>query len=55
VIDYILELAKVEEKKVTPEELRQDPDAAPEGAAAEAKPKKKAAPKKKAEKAASEE
>ncbi|HVI52286.1 MAG TPA: trigger factor [Candidatus Sulfotelmatobacter sp.] len=53
VIDYILELAKVEEKKVGLDELRKDPDATPE--AGEAKPKKKAAPKKKAEKAASEE
>jgi len=52
VIDYILELAKVEEQKVSPEDLRKDPDAVPE--AGEAKPKKKAAPKKKAEKAASE-
>lgn len=54
VIDYILELAKVEEKKVSLDELRKDPDAAP-AEAGEAKPKKKAAPKKKAEKAASEE
>jgi len=54
VIDYILELAKVEEQKVSPEDLRKDPDAAP-AEASEAKPKKKAAPKKKAEKAAAEE
>lgn len=50
VVDYILELAKVETKTVTPEELGRDPDE--EGGDAEAsekKPaKKKAAPKKKA-------
>lgn len=51
VVDYILELAKVEEKKVSPEELRADPDAEPDEAkpkkkpAAEAKPKKAAVPK----------
>ncbi len=47
VIDFILELAKVTEKKVSLEELQQDPEAAPAASAAdEAKPKKRAAKKK---------
>jgi len=50
VIDFILELAKVTEKDITPAELRQDPDEAAGGAETEAKakPKKKAPAKKKA-------
>lgn len=56
IVDFILELAKVTDRLVSPEELRKDPDAeTPAAAAAEAaaddvkaaKPKKKAAPKKK--------
>jgi trigger factor len=53
VVDFILELAQITDKEVSPEELRKDPDAADasgkEEAAAEAKPKKKAAKKKSAE------
>lgn len=49
VIDFILELAKVTDVAVSPEDLRKDPDeAAP---AAEAKPKKKATKKKAADQA----
>ena len=39
VVDFVLELAQVEDKPVTPEELRKDPDAEPEEA--EQKPAKK--------------
>ena len=48
VIDFILELAKVTEKVVTVEDLRQDPDAAaaPGEAVEPAKPKKRATKKK---------
>ena len=57
VVDFILEMAKITERKVSIEELTKDPDeaneaageAAPE-AAAKPKPKKKAAPRKKAKK-----
>ncbi|CAA7621697.1 trigger factor [Magnetospirillum sp. SS-4] len=50
VVDFILELAKITDKEVSAEALRQDPDEAAPEAAAEAapKPKKKAAAKKKA-------
>jgi len=49
VVDFILELAKITDKEISAEALRQDPDlAAPAGEEAPAKPKKKAAAKKKA-------
>jgi trigger factor len=50
VVDFIVEIASITDRSVTPEELFQDPDAAPPVEAAPEKPaaKKKAAPKKKA-------
>jgi trigger factor len=51
VVDFILELAKITDKEVSAEALRQDPDEAASGEAeeeAKPKPKKKAAAKKKA-------
>jgi trigger factor len=51
VVDFILEMANITEKKVSIEELLKDPDEAEEAVAeAKPKPKKKAAPRKKAKK-----
>ena len=53
VVDFILEMANITEKKVSIEELTKDPDEEDEAAAepaAKPKPKKKAAPRKKAKK-----
>ena len=47
VVDYILEIAKVDEKDVTSEELMRDPDEAPAKAAGSAEGAKKRAPSKK--------
>ncbi len=55
VVDFILEMAQITEKKVSIEELFKDPDEAAEAAEAAAKPKKKAAPQKKAKKEENEE
>jgi trigger factor len=49
VIDFILELAKVEDRVVTAEELRAEPEGEAAATAEEAKPKKRAAKKKTAD------